>query len=1122
MSTERHAEIGNLFWDAVQLAGEERERFLADLEARDADLHDEVIALILVDEESTSPLARTHEGIGVSVLADAMDVERIGPYRIVRRIGEGGMGRVYEAVQEQPARRVALKIMRPGRDSVELVRRFEREITLLGRLEHPGIVRAYDAGSFDAGDGQQPFLVMEYAEGRPFAAAAADMTRTERLELLLRVTDAIAHAHQRGVIHRDLKPDNVIVTDDGQPRVLDFGVARATSFNETLTSLTRMPGQIIGTLSYMSPEQCLRDRAVDHRADVYALGVMLFELLSGQLPHDLAGRPLAEALRVRIEDDAATLRTTAAGLRGDLDVITATALARDPRRRYATVRAFAGDLRRHLADEPIHARRPSPAYRLVKFARRNVALVASIAVIGLTLASATVVSTRYSLQAQRDRDTAERAADASERSVYRLAIGQAQSAIEGRDGALVERSLELAPVPLRGWEWRHLDARRDPMIVLDDELRILSTTSVGFRAGHPRIVADAADGARVLDGITAREVGRFPGASAHHVAIAADGRRFAEVSADGSALRIGDLDDDATAPRSVSLPADSGEPRFLRFASAAPDRLLVAAERATLLIDLAGGGVVGRWPVATSAAPSPDGTSVLASITDHRLVPAPSDDATAPGRRLVLWTPDHPERRLPGRPWFKDRSESLAFSPSGDRVALTVASLVVRVIDLPADVVRYEGWSVDYRRGWGLAFLGEDRLVIPGGDLSARIIDFDGHELDRLPIRTSRSQGDDRIHAIATTPEGDAIFLASDVGASFHPMDRSSGLQLAGHTRYVYCAAWSPDGDMLATAGWDHSVRLWCGFTGAAIAVLPIDGRETCVASLAFSADGRRLMATVPPRYRWETTPMHRRIWDLVTGEVVDDTPGIFEVLVDSPGDTTFAGTSPMDKSKIASSGACAVVTHDGRHVIGAIRGNEALLYDLETGEERPVPGAHRPTLAVSPDGRELVFAAYRSPRIERRSLPDLSLIGTLETDHVGEIFSIAWSPDGERLVTAGRDRLIRIWEPETGELMAVLDVHADYVHDVVFSPDGTRLASVSGDGTARIWDTVPRHVRLEQEAESTASVARISAWAARQPNVRTTDRRTESSPQTGIIEPERGWHVGDGVAETEWGIDEQ
>ena len=306
----------------------------------------------------------------------------IGRYRILRLLGEGGMGAVYEAEQESPQRTVALKVIRAGYANSEMLRRFENETQALGRLQHPGIAQIYDAGTAETPFGRQPYFAMELVRGETLLryCDAHKLNVPQRLELMAKICDAVQHAHQRGLIHRDLKPANIVVDESGQPRILDFGVARLTDSDAQATRQTDV-GQLIGTLAYMSPEQVLGDpQEIDTRSDVYALGVVLFELLAGKGPYAV-GRQIHEAMRAIREDEPTMLRVVNRTYRGDIETIVGKALEKDKTRRYGSAAELAADIRRHLHDEPIVARPPTTTYQIQKFARRNKVLVTGVAAV---------------------------------------------------------------------------------------------------------------------------------------------------------------------------------------------------------------------------------------------------------------------------------------------------------------------------------------------------------------------------------------------------------------------------------------------------------------------------------------------------------------------------------------------------------------------------------------------------------------------------------------------------------------------------------------------------------------------------------------------------------------------
>ena len=327
---------------------------------------------------------------------------KIGRYRVLRLLGEGGMGAVYEAEQGFPHRTVALKVIRAGYANSEMLRRFENEAQALGRLQHPGIAQIYEAGTAETPFGRQPYLAMELVNGQSLLdyCHTRRLDLRQRLELMAKICDAVEHAHQRALIHRDLKPANILVDESGQPRVLDFGVARLTDSDSYVTLQTNV-GQIVGTLAYMSPEQVLGDPAeVDTRSDVYSLGMILYEVLAGKPPYAI-GRQLTEVVRTIREEEPTALRAVNRTYRGDVEIIVGKALEKDKTRRYASAADLAGDLRRHLRDEPITARPPSASYQLRKFARRHKALVLGAAAVLVVLVLGVVASTWQAVKARR-------------------------------------------------------------------------------------------------------------------------------------------------------------------------------------------------------------------------------------------------------------------------------------------------------------------------------------------------------------------------------------------------------------------------------------------------------------------------------------------------------------------------------------------------------------------------------------------------------------------------------------------------------------------------------------------------------------------------------------------------
>src|SRR5262245_20854503 len=364
----------------------------------------------------------------------------IGPYKLLQQIGEGGMGVVFMAEQTEPIQRtVALKIIKPGMDTRQVIARFEAERQALAMMDHPNIAKVLDAGTTDAG---RPYFVMELVKGIPITKYCDDkqLTLRQRLELFKPVCEAVQHAHQKGIIHRDLKPTNVLVAEyDGRafPKVIDFGVAKATAQKLTERTMFTEFGQVIGTVEFMSPEQAkLNQLDIDTRSDIYSLGVLLYELLTGSTPFEqkrLREAAFDEVLRIIREEEpprpstrlstSETLPSIAANrhtepdrlnkdVRGELDWIVMRCLDKDRNRRYETASSLALDIERYLDDEPVQACPPSTSYRFRKFARRNKAAIAVAAValsmlllgvVGLAISNRLIAAERAQAEAERKR-----------------------------------------------------------------------------------------------------------------------------------------------------------------------------------------------------------------------------------------------------------------------------------------------------------------------------------------------------------------------------------------------------------------------------------------------------------------------------------------------------------------------------------------------------------------------------------------------------------------------------------------------------------------------------------------------------------------------------------------------
>jgi eukaryotic-like serine/threonine-protein kinase len=398
--------------------------------------------------------------------------DRIGPYKIMDFLGEGGMGSVYLAEQEQPIRRkVALKVVKLGMDTKEVIARFESERQALAMMNHPNIAQVHDAGVTEQG---APYFVMEHVAGVPITDYCDKhrLSTRERLEIFIPVCQAIQHAHQKGIIHRDIKPSNVLVTvQDGKavPKIIDFGVAKATNQRLTEKTVFTQQGYLIGTPEYMSPEQAeMAGLDVDTTTDIYSLGVLLYQLLVGALPFDAGTMRRAGFDEIRrmireVDPPKPTMRLSSLGqsakaiaerrntdvtslakdLRGDLEWVTMKAMEKDRTRRYASCSELAADIDRHLKNEPVSACPPSAGYRVRKFVRRHrmgVGIAAASVVVLIAFAVAMVVQARHIAL---ERDRAERV------SAFMVSLFEASDPDKTKGEKLTARELPSAPIMMR-------------------------------------------------------------------------------------------------------------------------------------------------------------------------------------------------------------------------------------------------------------------------------------------------------------------------------------------------------------------------------------------------------------------------------------------------------------------------------------------------------------------------------------------------------------------------------------------------------------------------------------------------------------------------------------------------
>jgi eukaryotic-like serine/threonine-protein kinase len=1104
-----------LFQQAVDLASEQHGAFLNEQCAGDPDLRAAVEELLRFDAEAEnepdflrSPAAAVRAALPLR--AEPGLPSHIGRYRILRLHGEGGMGAVYEAEQDNPRRTVALKVIRPGHASAELLSRFRHEAEILARLQHPGIAQVYEAG---IGDDGRPFFAMEFIRGMPLDeyTRSRGLDSRARLELLARVCDAVQHAHDMGVIHRDLKPGNILVDESGQPKVLDFGVAHVSAAELLTTAGRTRAGQLLGTLSYMSPEQVAADPAgLDARSDVYTLGVILFELLVQRLPYQLDQLPGHEIARVIQEQEPSRLGSIDTLYRGDVEIIVAKALEKAKSRRYASAGDLASDIRRYLRGEAILARPASALYKLRKFTRRHSALVAGVSGIFTALVAGTVVSILFALRAAENA----RVANARERVAtfesYRARIAAAAAAISHHDVAEAARQLDAAPQRLRDWEWRHLHAR------IDDSSAVFPAI-----AGEPQFLVCDANGIRIA--------------------------RLTRAS-----LRLTDLDGNQLWARSFGpetnlmyhppLPTRQGLRLFAKVREIRASPLGITQDDPNISNILNVLDDQGRVQTQLTGPPGADADIVAISPDGLRLA------VCWINTRKAVFTMHETDSRKPAATSVHDidNTYALVFSPDGTRVATGGEDGLTRLWDTSTGTMTAlcrghtrKVLSVSFRGdGVRLATTSSDGTVRQWDSTTGREVEppYDRHTGEVMTAKYSAdgvwiaSGGTDRtvrVWGAANRQElgvlqghigdiGDLSFTAdgrrlASVSRSARPgnVEQEDGTVrlwevgrygaasvLRGHTSYVYPVAYSPDGQWIASGSWDNAARLWDTLTMESGAILPQPGG--IVNALAFSPDSTWLVCGSDL-----SESLH--VWDIATARRLNKFKGpgrvVTQAIAVSPDGTHIAAADADGSARVVEAATGAVVAS---FVTAVVDDKRSLAYSPDgrllaaTGEDGTqidirdartcrrsarLSGHAGPVYSVSfsGDGR-LLASASKDRTVRVWDVAAAQCVAVL-TGHSDKVYVAAFHPDGTRLASAGRDRSIWLWDLATGQDVARLEGHTNYVFSLAFSPDGRSLVSGSGDGTVRVWDTelpaLRNQARREAEAlrsEAESLVARLFA----------------------------------------------
>ncbi len=1013
--------------------------------------------------------------LGATVLAGPVTEgpgDIIGNYKLLEKIGEGGCGVVYMAEQGKPVRRrVALKVVKLGMDTKQVVARFEAERQALAMMDHPNIAKIFDGGTTESG---RPYFVMELVRGVKITEYCdqAKLSTRDRLELFTKVCQAVHHAHQKGIIHRDLKPSNILVTiNDGVavPKVIDFGIAKATEGRLTDKTVFTAFTQFIGTPAYMSPEQALMTSLdIDTRSDIYSLGVVLYEMLTGKTPLD-ARELLAlglDQMRVAIREKEAIrpsnrLSTMGAGdltstaklrqveapklihqLRGDLDWIVMKALEKDRSRRYDSANGFAADIRRHMNHEAVQARPPSAVYRFQKLVRRNKLAFASASCIAAALVLGVIVSTWQAALANRARHDAEAneqkalkaevnereerqratlAESESRQQVLRLSVANGVRALDDNDpsGALLwfVRSLNL----VQGNAEEERIHRLRCASVLGQCPRLVHLLEsppqecAAFSPDGRAILTTGDGGARVWDASTGEPItpilmhGNSPvGGAVWHGTFSPDGTRVITSSIDKTA-RIWD----ARSGQLVGIPLKHSN--WVNEASFSPDSRSVV----TASVDYA--------------------TYVLEVATGQPVTPPLQHEG---GLRQA------------------------SFSPDGKWVLTASYDGTARIWDAMTGALlhRLEHAGIVF----SAVFSPDGRHVATGSeDNTARLWEASSGKPIGSPLKHTGS-----VMHVCFSPDGRQLVTAArNNEARLWNLDSSESPHILPYidnsNKWPTFPVFSPNGQFLVTANSGTSAQIYDAHTGKpAMPPLPHNGG---IAHAVFSPDFTRLVTACKDGLA--------RVWDIGALRAKFDSqqsPSLINRVTFSPGQDRFviptgsnaaqlfdAATRKSSGSPLQHGGPVVFTCFSGSgdFVATVSRDGTARIWETATGLAVTPPLQLKPSAtdggagggaAFSKDGRKLVTATLYDVQVwDAASGKPI----TQQITEGGFIEHVEFSADGRQVVVARFNGTARVWDAQSGQATTPPLKHSEPVTYASFNTDGSLVVTASFDRTARIWD---------------------------------------------------------------------
>jgi WD40 repeat protein len=983
-------------------------------------------------------------------------VRYFGDYELLEEIARGGMGVVYRARQMSLNRPVALKMILSGHLATPvLVQRFHTEAESAARLDHSNIVPIYEIGEYDG----QHYFSMKLIPGGTLAGATCNAQEIPSIDraarLVATVARAVHYAHQRGILHRDLKPTNILLDEAGEPHVTDFGLAKLEEDNSGLT----MTAAVVGTPAYMSPEQAAgQNKGLTTAADIYGLGTILYELIARRPPFQ--GETTVETLRQVCEQEPASPRTLNPGVNRDLETICLKCLNKDPERRYGSAEMLADDLDRWRKKEPIQARPVAPVQKFSSWCRRKPALAASLLISAVLLLVVAIGSPIAAVRIDRERKEAEYL-------LYTANMNMARQAWEENSIGVLRRMLqETHESPHRGFEWyywqrqAHLASRTiaghaDVVLFVafspdgqqifsgsfDQTAKIWDLASgrelfaltsggktglngpVSFSRDGKRVVTGDEEGrVRIWDVASGRQLGSFRAHSAATASVA--------FSPDGTLVVTGGNDNTAKlwkATRGRHLRTFKGHTALVSFVAFSPDglRIVTCSEDGTAKVwDVADDENAITFTAHTQgvlcAAFSPDGNHIVTGGRDHMV--RVWDALTASELRKL----DH-----------NLSISSVACSHDGQRIAAGSEDPTVKVWDVASGQELYalKGHTEEVA---SVAFSPDNKRLVSGSlDQTVKVWDVSGNQ-DPLVLRGHT----DQIWAVAFSPDGGSVVTGS-FDSTARVWDVAKGVvrfPLIGHTGPIRTVAFSADGQRIATGSWDSTVRVWHATNG--VELFQLKEHNSAVLSVAFSPDRTRIASGGADRAA--------RIWDINGGKELF-------TLMGHTGMVTSVAFSP-----------------DGQRLVTGSDDGTAKVWDATSGREIRTFKGHRGgvySAIFSADAAQIITGGDR----EVAKLWDVTTGRELFElrGHSLHVTSIAYSPDSRRILTGSWDSTAKLWDAATGREVLTLKAHNGPVW-VDFSPDGTSVVTASHDGTARIWRVADLQRVVTWQNEDRAAAQRL------------------------------------------------